>query len=87
MLNFGLVTITTDASIPTVELARWAEAHGFESLFMGAHSHIPTSRRTPFPGGRSLPEVYKHFADPFIELAAAAANRITDSHARHLVMR
>ena len=73
MLNFGIVTITTDTSIPTVELARWAEAHGFESLFMGAHSHIPTSRRTPFPGGRSLPEVYKHFADPFIELAAAAA--------------
>ena len=53
MLNFGIVTITTDASIPTVELARWAEAQGFESLFMGAHSQIPTSRRTPFPGGRS----------------------------------
>ncbi len=38
---------------------------------------IPTSRRTPFPGGRALPEVYKHFADPFLELAAAAA--VTDT--------
>ncbi|MBM4257758.1 MAG: LLM class F420-dependent oxidoreductase [Deltaproteobacteria bacterium] len=73
MLQFGIVTITTDASISTVELARWMEAHDFESLFMGAHSHIPTSRRTPFPSGGALPEIYKHFADPFIELAAAAA--------------
>jgi probable F420-dependent oxidoreductase len=72
MLQFGIVTITTDASIPTVDLARWAEAQRFESLFMGAHSHIPTSRRTPFPSGGAMPEIYKQFADPFIELAAAA---------------
>ncbi len=73
MLNFGLETLITDASIPVVELARWAEDNGFESLFMGAHSHIPTSRRTPFLGGGALPEYYKHFPDAFIELTAAAA--------------
>jgi hypothetical protein len=49
MLNFGIATLITDSSIRAVELARWAEANNFESLFMGAHSHIPTSRRTPFP--------------------------------------
>lgn len=73
MLNFGIETLITDSSIRAVELARWAEANNFESLFMGAHSHIPTSRRTPFPSGGPLPEYYKHFADPFIELTAAAA--------------
>jgi alkanesulfonate monooxygenase SsuD/methylene tetrahydromethanopterin reductase-like flavin-dependent oxidoreductase (luciferase family) len=73
MLNFGLETLITDSSIPVVELARWAEDNGFESLFMGAHSHIPTSRRTPFLGGGELPEYYKHFPDSFIELTAAAA--------------
>jgi len=71
--KFGIVTVVTDSSVPTVELAQWAEDRGFESLFMGEHSHIPTSRRTPYPGGAALPEYYKHFPDPFVELAAAAA--------------
>ena len=72
-LKFGIVTVVTDSSIPTVELAQWAEDRGFESLFMGEHSHIPTSRRTPYPGSEALPEYYKHFPDPFVELTAAAA--------------
>ena len=55
-LKFGIVTVVTDSSIPTVELAQWAEDRGFESLFMGEHSHIPTSRRTPYPSGAALPE-------------------------------
>jgi probable F420-dependent oxidoreductase len=73
VLKFGIVTVVTDSSIPTVDLAQWAEDRGFESLFMGEHSHIPTSRRTPYPGGAALPEYYKHFPDPFVELTAAAA--------------
>ena len=43
VLKFGIVTVVTDSSIPTVDLAQWAEDRGFESLFMGEHSHI--SRR------------------------------------------
>ncbi len=71
MLKFGIETLITEESIQTVDLARWAEDQGFESLFMGAHSHIPTSRKTPFFSGE-LPEYYQHFPDPFIELTAAA---------------
>lgn len=37
------------------------------------HSHIPTSRRTPFHSGGELPEIYKEFFDPFVGLTAAAA--------------
>ncbi len=73
MADFGIVTMPTHYSIQPAELARWAEEHGFESLFFGEHTHIPTSRQTPFPLGGELPEYYKQFFDPFIGLAAAAA--------------
>ena len=73
MTDFGLVTIPTHYTIQPAELARWAEEHGFESLFFGEHTHIPTSRKTPFPLGGELPEYYKQFFDPFVGLSAAAA--------------
>ncbi|MGH7841458.1 MAG: LLM class F420-dependent oxidoreductase [Candidatus Binataceae bacterium] len=73
MADFGLIAIPTHYTIQPVELARWAEAHGFESLWFGEHSHIPTSRKSPFPMGGELPVYYKEFFDPFIGLSAAAA--------------
>jgi probable F420-dependent oxidoreductase len=73
MADFGLVTIPTHYTIQPANLARWAEENGFESLFFGEHTHIPTSRKTPFPLGGDLPQYYKEFFDPFIGLTAAAA--------------
>src|SRR6266403_3962622 len=73
MAEFGIVAIPTHYTIPAVEMARWAEGNGFESLWFGEHSHIPTSRKSPFPMGGELPESYKHFFDPFIGLTAVAA--------------
>jgi probable F420-dependent oxidoreductase len=73
MPDFGLIAIPTHYTITPVELARWAEDQGFESLWFGEHSHIPTSRKTPFPLGGDLPVYYKEFFDPFIGLSAAAA--------------
>jgi probable F420-dependent oxidoreductase len=71
--DFGIAAVPTHYSIQPAELARWAEAHGFESLWFGEHSHIPTSRKTPSPLGGELPEFFKHFYDLFIALTAAAA--------------
>src|SRR5581483_2740676 len=34
--------------------------------------HIPVSRRSPWPGGPNLPDVYKQSLDPFLALTAAA---------------
>ena len=65
MTDFGLVSIPTHYSIQPADLARWAEANGFESLFYGEHTHIPTSRQTPFPLGGELPMYYAQFFDPF----------------------
>ena len=73
MANFGIVTIPTHYTIQPVDFARWMEDNGFESLFFGEHSHIPTSRESPFPGGGELPHYYSEFFDPFVGLSAAAA--------------
>lgn len=62
----------TDRSIGAPELARAAEERGFSSLFLPEHTHIPTSRGTPWPGGGELPDEYRRSVDPLVALAAAA---------------
>ena len=49
------------------------ERLGFDSLWVGEHTHIPASRETPFPGGGDLPKPYYHMNDPFVTLGMAAA--------------
>jgi probable F420-dependent oxidoreductase len=73
---FGVYIFPTDETIALPELARAVEARGFESLFVPEHTHIPTSRATPWPGGAELPREYHRLHDPFVVLAAAAA--VTD---------
>ena len=72
-MDIGVTIFLTDKSIGVVELARALEERGFESLFVPEHTHIPTSRRTPYPGGGELPEEYRRTHDPFVVLGAAAA--------------
>jgi len=71
MADFGIATACTQYTIQPAELGRWAETHGFESLWFAEHTHIPTSRKTPYPMGK-LPEYAKEGFDPFIGLTAAA---------------
>ncbi|HVN89001.1 MAG TPA: LLM class F420-dependent oxidoreductase [Candidatus Binataceae bacterium] len=73
MADFGIIAVPTHYTITPVDLARWAEDQGFESIWFGEHSHIPTSRKSPFPLGGDLPLYYREFFDPFIGLTAAAA--------------
>lgn len=54
-------------------LAKVLEEAGFESLWYGEHSHIPTSRKTPYPPGGEMPDPYKQMMDPYISLMAAAS--------------
>jgi probable F420-dependent oxidoreductase len=72
-MNIGVFMFATDYAIRIDQLARECEARGFESLFVPEHTHIPTSRKTPWPGGAPLPEEYWHTFDPFVSLMAAAA--------------
>ncbi len=73
MARFGVTIFPTDYSIQPVELAVAAEERGFDSLLVTEHTHIPTSRKTPWPGGTDLPQDYWHTHDPFVALSAAAA--------------
>lgn len=73
MPRFGVTIFPTDYSIQPVELARAVEERGLDSLFITEHTHIPTSRKTPWPAGADLPKEYWHTHDPFVALAAAAA--------------
>ena len=72
MLKFGVSMFFTDYSIAPGELGQTLEARGFESLWAPEHSHIPVSRKTPFPGGTDLPKKYYDAMDPFVTLTAAA---------------
>lgn len=71
-MNIGAYMFSTDFSIGIVELARALEERGFASLFVPEHTHIPTCRRSPWPGGAELPKEYSHTLDPLVGLAAAA---------------
>src|SRR5215210_8306551 len=71
-MKFGIAVFPTDSAADPVTIARLVEERGFESLFFPEHTHIPVSRRTPYPGGGELPPEYSHTLDPFVALTAAA---------------
>ncbi len=73
MVTFGVMMFATDYAIQPIELARAVEERGLDSLFFPEHTHIPASRKTPYPVGGDLPREYWHTHDPFVALAAAAA--------------
>jgi len=72
-MQIGVFYFPTDYGIDIAELAKALEERGFASLFVPEHTHIPSSRKTPFFGGGELPKRYAHTHDPFVALALAAA--------------
>ena len=73
MADFGIAALCTHYSIQPAELGRWAEAHGFESVWFAEHTHIPTSSKPlGIAGDGELPQYYKEPFDPFVSATAAA---------------
>ncbi len=72
-MDIGFFSYNTEYGIRADDLASELEARGFDSLWVGEHTHIPASRETPFPGGGDLPKPYYHMSDPFVTLGMAAA--------------
>jgi len=72
-MKFGITMFPTDYAISPTELGKAVEDLGFESLWFPEHTHIPTSRLSPWPGGAELPKEYSHTFDPFVALGAVAA--------------
>ena len=72
-MKIGLASPNSDYGVRTAEMAIDLEQRGYDSLWVGEHSHIPASRETPHPAGIELPQLYWHMRDPFTSLGAAAA--------------
>jgi probable F420-dependent oxidoreductase len=72
-MKYGVAIFPTDFGMRPDELAKAVEDRGFESIFFPEHTHIPASRRTPFPRGGELPREYSHTIDPFVAMTMAAA--------------
>ena len=75
-MRVGVNIFLTDYSIEPVHLGEELESRGYESLWVAEHSHIPTSRKTPWGGRKNappLPKEYWHTHDSFVALSAIAA--------------
>ncbi|MGA8569174.1 MAG: LLM class F420-dependent oxidoreductase [Candidatus Binataceae bacterium] len=72
-MKIGLQAFVTDNTANPADIARKAEALGFDSIFIPEHPIIPIHHRTPYPmGDGTIPEFYAHMPDPFVSLALAA---------------
>lgn len=72
-MKFGVAMFATDYAIRPDEFARACEERGFESAWFPEHTHIPASRKSPWPLGGELPKDYWHTYDLFVCMTAAAA--------------
>jgi probable F420-dependent oxidoreductase len=73
VVRLGFTSMNTPEEVPPGVLARALEERGFDSLWIGEHTHIPASRATPYPAGGELPGQYTRMMDPYVALMAAAA--------------
>ncbi|MFE3470931.1 LLM class F420-dependent oxidoreductase [Streptomyces cavourensis] len=72
-MRIATTIFLTDETVTPVRLARELEQRGFAGLYLPEHTHIPVSRRTPYPAGGELPREYGRTLDPFVALGQAAA--------------
>lgn len=75
-MKIGLLVAPNERTVNPADLARTAEALGFESLWLPDHSVMPVHTATPLPetrpGEGQIPDVYYHICDPFVAMAMAA---------------
>jgi probable F420-dependent oxidoreductase len=76
-MKFGYLTLNHVGGVGPSTLAAELEARGFDSIWLGEHSHIPVNRETGYPAGGELPDGYVHSMNPFVSLALAAATTTT----------
>ena len=67
-MKVGYTTMNTPADIAPPVLGPLLESAGFDSIWIGEHSHIPVSRETPYPTGGDMPWQYTTMMDPFLSL-------------------
>jgi alkanesulfonate monooxygenase SsuD/methylene tetrahydromethanopterin reductase-like flavin-dependent oxidoreductase (luciferase family) len=55
-MDVGAGLFFTDYAAPAQEIGPLLEQRGFDSVWAPEHSHIPLSRKSPFPSGGELPK-------------------------------
>jgi probable F420-dependent oxidoreductase len=74
IMNVGLTLSVTERVPDVVWIARQAEALGFDSIWVAEHPAIPVNYgHFPNAADGRVPELWAHWPDPFVSLAAAAA--------------
>ena len=73
-MSVGLVVPLPAYTLDPAFIAKKAEDLGFESIWYHEHPILPVSSASPFPStGGEIPWTYRHFSEPYIALAMAAA--------------
>lgn len=71
-MELGVNLVLGEHSLPMREIAPLVEEHPIGAIFLGEHTHIPVGTTHPaYPEG--LPDFYRRFLDPFVQLSVAAA--------------
>ncbi|MED5329385.1 MAG: LLM class F420-dependent oxidoreductase, partial [Actinomycetota bacterium] len=54
-MDIGALIFPTDKTIRPNRLGIALEKSGYDSLWVAEHTHIPLTRKTPYPAGGELP--------------------------------
>lgn len=73
-MSVGIIVPLPAYTLNPAFIASKAEALGFESIWYHEHPILPVDSASPFPAtGGEIPWTYRHFSEPYIALAMAAA--------------
>ena len=72
-MKLGVHIAATAQTIDVRDLGRLLEAHGFESLFLPEHTHLPVHGASVHPSGPGVHDRLRRFLDPLVALTAVAA--------------
>ena len=82
-MKFGITLMFTDETPSVLDVAPELESRGFESMWIGEHTHLPVDTvfhyaQDKYRTGKTVkegyvPDFYKRMVDPYIALTAAAA--------------
>ena len=73
-MSVGIIVPLPAYTLNPTFIAKKAEELGFESLWYHEHPILPVTSASPFPAtGGDIPWTYRHFTEPYISLAMAAA--------------
>src|SRR4029450_2081700 len=73
-MSLGIVVPLPAYTLDPAFIAKKAEDLGFESIWYHEHPILPVDSASPFPAtGGAIPWTYRHFSEPYISLAMAAA--------------